>query len=131
VEKIVWDDGKGTRKYIITGQQLKVAFAAVEQEAGSTHATVPNPASCHLFRRHSDGGFSGDPRCSQALDLLEAKRLPDGGFPAEKRYYGVSDKLVSGRSLVDWGGASKRRMNEWVTVDALTALRAAGRNIGE
>ncbi|MGD2077397.1 MAG: hypothetical protein PVH18_03390 [Chloroflexota bacterium] len=77
----------------------------------------------------AEAGFIGDPRCSQALDLLEAKRLPDGGFPAEKRYYRVSDKPVSGRSLVDWGGASKRRMNEWVTVDALTALRAAGRPV--
>jgi hypothetical protein len=28
---------------------------------------------------------------------------------------------------VDWGGTGKKRTNEWVTVDALTVLRAAGR----
>jgi hypothetical protein len=30
-------------------------------------------------------------------------------------------------SPVDWGGAGKGRMNEWVTADALWVLRAAGR----
>jgi hypothetical protein len=111
----------------------------------------------HLFRRQSDGtiidqdfvrlhypcywhydilfalkvlaeaGFIGDPRCAAALDLLESKRLPDGGFPAEHRYYRISDKPVSNRSLVNWGGVSKKHLNEYVTVDALAVLRAAGR----
>jgi len=27
----------------------------------------------------------------------------------------------------DWGGTSTRRANQWVTADALTVLRAAGR----
>jgi hypothetical protein len=106
----------------------------------------------HLFRRQSDGsvisddfvalhypcywhydilfglkvmaeaGFIGDERCREALDLLASKRLADGGFPAEKAYYRVSDKAASGRSLVSWGGASKRRMNEFVTADALYVL---------
>jgi hypothetical protein len=75
----------------------------------------------------AEAGFVKDARCNQALDLLESKRLADGGFPAEKAYYRVSDKPVSGRSLVSWGGTSKRRLNEFVTVDALTVLRAAGR----
>jgi hypothetical protein len=75
----------------------------------------------------AEAGFIGDPRCADALDLLEAKRLPDGGFPAEKAYYRVSDKPVSGRAMASWGGTSKRRMNPWVTVDALYVLTAAGR----
>jgi len=75
----------------------------------------------------AEAGFIGDPRCAAALDLLESKRLPDGGFPAEHRYYRISDKPVSNRSLVNWGGVSKKRLNEYVTVDALTVLRAAGR----
>jgi hypothetical protein len=29
-------------------------------------------------------------------------------------------------SQVDWGGSGNRRMNEWVTADALYVLRAAG-----
>jgi len=28
---------------------------------------------------------------------------------------------------VDWGGTSKKRMNEWVTVDALYVLKEFGR----
>ena len=75
----------------------------------------------------AEAGFVGDERCREALDLLEAKRLPDGGFPAEKAYYRVSEKPVSGRSLVSWGGTSKRHMNEFVTADALYVLKAAGR----
>lgn len=75
----------------------------------------------------AEAGLIGDSRCNDAFDLLESKRLPDGGFPAEKRYYRVTDKLVSGRSLVDWGGTSKRRMNAFVTADALAAFKAAGR----
>jgi hypothetical protein len=74
-----------------------------------------------------EAGFIGDPRCAEALDLLEAKRLPDGGFPAEAKFYRVSEKRVSGNSLVDWGGVSKKQMNEFITVDALYVLREAGR----
>ncbi len=75
----------------------------------------------------AEGGFIHDKRCKDALDLLESKRLPDGGFPAEKKYYRLADQRVSGRSLVDWGGQSKRRMNEFVTADALFVLKKAGR----
>lgn len=73
----------------------------------------------------AEAGFIQDERCREALVLLESKRLPDGGFPAEKAYYRVSDKAVSGRSLVSWGGTSKKRMNEFVTADALHVLKAA------
>lgn len=68
-----------------------------------------------------------DPRCADALDLLEKKRLPDGGWPAERRYYKVSLRTLQANSdYVDWGGTAAKRMNEWVTVDALAVLRAAG-----
>jgi hypothetical protein len=76
----------------------------------------------------AEAGFVTDPRCQAALDLLEAKRLPDGGFPAEERYYRTTGKRVAGYSLVDWGGVSQRRINPWVTVDALFVLRAARRS---
>ncbi len=75
----------------------------------------------------AEAGFIGDPRCEEALDLLESKCLPDGGFAAERRYYNTSQKAKAGVEWVDWGGASKRRENEWVTIDALTVLQAAGR----
>lgn len=75
----------------------------------------------------AETGFIKDKRCKDALDLLESKRLPDGGFPAEEKYYRVSEKARSGRSLVDWGGISKRKMNEFVTADALFVSKEAGR----
>lgn len=73
-------------------------------------------------------GKIGDPRCADALDLLEEKRLSDGGWPAERRYYKASSKkLAAHADYVDWGGTSRSRMNDWVTVDALGVLQAAGR----
>lgn len=75
----------------------------------------------------AEAGFLSDGRCNDALELLESKRLPDGGFPAERKYYRVAEKRTSGRSLVDWGGSSKRRMNEFVTADALYVLKRSER----
>lgn len=73
-------------------------------------------------------GLVRDPRCAEALDLLEQRRLPGGGWPAEERYYKVSARaLVSHADYMNWGGTGAKRMNEWVTVDALTVLRSAGR----
>jgi hypothetical protein len=79
----------------------------------------------------AEAGRIGDPRCGDALDLLESKRLDDGGFPTEVRYYCVPrdapKKRRSGSSLVDWGQARRNRMNPFVTADALAVLTAAGR----
>jgi hypothetical protein len=72
-------------------------------------------------------GALADDRCTDALDLLESKRLPDGGWPTERRYYKTSDEIALGNDYVDWGGTSVRRPNEWTTVDALYVLREAGR----
>ena len=72
----------------------------------------------------SETGFLADRRCHEALDLLESKRLSDGGWPAEGRFYG-SASTPSRRTLVDWGGASRRRSNDWVTVRALAVLVAS------
>ncbi len=73
-------------------------------------------------------GLVRDPRCADALDLLEERQLAGGGWPAEKRYYKVSPKaMVSNADFMDWGGTGPKRMNEWVTVDALAVLRSAGR----
>lgn len=75
----------------------------------------------------AEAGFISDPQCSEALDLLESKRLPGGGFPAEGKYYRLSNKQVPGRSLVDWGGVNQAKMNEFVTLDALWVLKKAGK----
>lgn len=75
----------------------------------------------------AEAGFIDDPRCGEALDLLESKRLPGGGWPAEARYYRVSRALANGTDHADWGPNGTRTMNEWVTADAMSVLRAAGR----
>jgi hypothetical protein len=71
----------------------------------------------------NEAGLAGDRRCKPARELLESKRLPDGGFPAESRHYKLSKKVELGAEMVDWGGTSKRVSNPWVTVDALGVLR--------
>lgn len=69
-----------------------------------------------------------DPRCSEALDLLESRRRPDGGWSADEALYRYSPgAFVSRGESVDWGGAGGARSNPWVTVDALSVLAAAGR----
>jgi hypothetical protein len=75
----------------------------------------------------TEAGWLGDERCLAALDLLESRQLADGGFAAEKKYYQSNPKAKTGRSLVDWGGTSRRKMNEFVTVEALFVLKAAER----
>ncbi|KAF0110638.1 MAG: hypothetical protein FD147_1495 [Chloroflexi bacterium] len=72
-------------------------------------------------------GKIDDPRCKDALDLLETKYLPAEGFPAEAKYYKVTEKEISGVSSVQWGPVSAKKMNEFVTVEALTVLKKAGR----
>jgi hypothetical protein len=68
-----------------------------------------------------------DERCRDALDVLESKRLNDGGFPLERVVYKSADAITSRGTFADWGTTGKRRMNELVTVDALYALKGASR----
>jgi hypothetical protein len=80
----------------------------------------------------AETGQIRDERCRDALDLLETKRLPDGGFPAEHRYYRHTRAMMpvpSQRSLLDWGGVSRRHLNPWVSARAAIVLHTAGRQI--
>ena len=81
----------------------------------------------YALRVMAEAGFLGDPRCGEALDVLDSKRLPDGGFPRERRVCGLAQEPRHGATLVDWGAISRRRSNPFVTVDALHVLRLAGR----
>jgi hypothetical protein len=72
-------------------------------------------------------GLLGDERCAAALDLLESKRLADGGWPAEAKFYSTSVEPLSGSTGVNWRGSGPKRMNPWVTVQALSVLVKAGR----
>ena len=75
----------------------------------------------------AEAGWLDNERCEAALNLLKSKQLADGGFAAEKKYYQNNPKARTGCSLVDWGGTSRTRMNEFVTVEALSVLKAAKR----
>ena len=72
-------------------------------------------------------GLIRDPRCEKALDLLERKQLPGGGWGAEQRFYRVASRIKTRADYVDWGGTSKTKPNGWVTADALYVLKASGR----
>jgi len=68
-----------------------------------------------------------DKRCFDALDLLEAKRLSDGGFPKEDKYCQSSNPETRYFTPADWKPVNKKKMNEWVTMDALFILKKAKR----
>ena len=65
-----------------------------------------------------------EPRCSDAVELLESKRLPGGSFPLEAPTTVTADHVVSRGSYADWGPSGLRRSNPLVTLAALAVLRA-------
>jgi hypothetical protein len=75
----------------------------------------------------SEIGIVNDPRCQDALQLLMSKQLPNGGFPLEVKNAKTSNERITRGSFADWGPAGKTRMNEFVTVNALTVLKNAGK----
>jgi hypothetical protein len=72
-------------------------------------------------------------RWVDSVDLTHAGtghtiQWPDGGWPAEAKYYTkVTPEVGLSHDYVNWGGTSTRHMNEWVTADALGVLKAFGR----
>lgn len=71
-------------------------------------------------------GYITDPRCDEALDWLQSRRFSTGGFPADSKFYHHNIK-ASGYSSVRWGQSGGKKMNPYVTVDALYVLKKAGR----
>ena len=64
-----------------------------------------------------------DPRSSDALDLLESKRRPDGTWRCERRWWKRPGSKGSGVDVVDWGATA----HELLTARATETLQAAGR----
>jgi hypothetical protein len=64
-----------------------------------------------------------DPRMQEALDIIEAKRQPDGCWKAEGYYWALLGKRTSNVDVADWG---RRGPNEMITLNALRVLKAAG-----
>ncbi|MBY9000839.1 MAG: hypothetical protein KGD64_08005 [Candidatus Heimdallarchaeota archaeon] len=75
----------------------------------------------------SEAGKVVDKRCNDALDLLESKRVADGGFPKEAKYCQSANAEKRYFSPGNWMSVNKKKMNEWVTIDALFILKAANR----
>jgi hypothetical protein len=69
-------------------------------------------------------GRGTDPRASDALDLLEGKRRPDGRWNARAQWWRPAGSRTT-PEVVDWGGAGEP--NVMVTLNALRVLAAAGR----
>jgi hypothetical protein len=72
-----------------------------------------------------EAGRLGDPRCDDALAMLESKRLADGGFPVELLNAVTADRVVSRGSYARWGPTGRRRGNPLVSLMALEVLGAA------
>ena len=68
-------------------------------------------------------GRLDDPRADDALDLLESKRLPDGTWRVEGRWWKRPGANGSNVEAVEWGEVA----NEVLTTQALDVLGAAGR----
>lgn len=75
----------------------------------------------------AEAGRIEDPRCAEALDWLEQRELPSGGWPADARFYRLARTYEFGGEYVDWGAPAAGRANDWVTTDALHVLGVAGR----
>ena len=79
----------------------------------------------------SRAGKLDDPRTKEALDILEKRRAPDGLWHAGDYYWSMrrtplttSKANVSNVEVVDWG---RKGPNKMITLNALRALKAAGR----
>src|SRR5262245_54560091 len=71
-------------------------------------------------------GLADDVRATEALDLLEERRLPDGRWRAGGRWWKAPGSKGSNVEVVDWGSGP----NELLTLHALRVPRAAGRSSG-
>lgn len=67
-----------------------------------------------------------DPRLQEALDLVEAKRQPDGCWKAKGFYWAPLGKRASNVDVVDWG---RRGANEMITLNAVRVLKTPSSNI--
>ena len=80
----------------------------------------------------SRAGKLDDPRTSEALDIVEKKRGPDGLWHADDYYWNMRRTPSTGTKVntsnvevVDWG---RKGPNKMITLNAIRALKAAGRN---
>jgi len=101
----------------------------IKENFGTIHYPMQFYDVLYVLMVMAEAGAIKDPRCAEALDLLAAKQLPDGGFPLEARTAKTSNTFLTNGTFADWGPAGKKEMNEFVTLQALRVLKEAGRPI--
>jgi hypothetical protein len=67
-------------------------------------------------------GLAVDPRCADALDVLERRRRPDGRWRPGGYWWSPPRSARGLPEVVDWGRSAP---NEMITLNALRVLRAA------
>jgi hypothetical protein len=77
-----------------------------------------------LSRMPDAGSMMHAARVQEALDIIEAKRQPDGCWKAEGFYWVLIGKRTSNVDVVDWG---RHGPNEMITLNALRVFKVAGR----
>ena len=72
----------------------------------------------------SRAGPLDDPRCREALDIVEAKRTGEGAWCSEAKFWRRPGSRGSNVEVVDWGASGP---NQMITLNALRVLKSAGR----
>jgi hypothetical protein len=75
----------------------------------------------HLLRRM---GLVADPRASDAIDIVEERRRPDGRWAASGYWWMQPGSGKPNTEVADWG---RGQPNPMLTLNALRVLKAAGR----
>ncbi|HTL31435.1 MAG TPA: hypothetical protein VL282_19530, partial [Tepidisphaeraceae bacterium] len=105
-----------------TGEVIKEMFTLLKYPYDWRYSFI------HALKCMVEANLINDPRCSDALDLLEKKRQPKGGWRAEVKYYSYNRKDPSrSTTLVDWARMNIDGVSPFLTCDATYILRAAGR----
>jgi hypothetical protein len=69
-------------------------------------------------------GLAHDPRCSNALGVVERRRLPDGRWRPGGYWWKPLETTGGNREVVDWGRSAPHHM---ITLNALRILKSAHR----
>jgi len=92
--------------------------------------TYPHPhlygfmAGLHILAR---AGYVRDPRCVEALDLLERKFIPGHGWPMERQIFKHGRASGRDHTSARWEKLTLGKAHLLLTADALEILRCAGR----
>jgi hypothetical protein len=79
------------------------------------------------LRTLAESGHIADPRTSDALDLLQSRRRPDGAWAADVAWYGRPGSAARLVEVADWTAGVRGGPSEALTLSALLVLKAAGR----